>query len=147
MNPRDGETCYQHGETSQQEDGATDSETSPGNDESMTVEYHYDQPDCQQSHSWYLRHLKCPGYVRDIVQNDIWQWRVFVHIRDSVMDNCHGDSCQPGHEETVDDCDRQLPPLWAGVAGNVWLGAPGSTGTLEATRGTGGGASQSLGRV
>jgi len=51
VNPRDGETSYQHGETSQQEDGASDSETSSGNDKSVTVEYHHDQPYCQQSHS------------------------------------------------------------------------------------------------
>ena len=71
MNPRDGEAGYQHGETSEEEDGATDSETSPSNDKSVAVEYHHDQPNCQQGHSGYLRHLKGPGYVRDIVQDDI----------------------------------------------------------------------------
>lgn len=55
------------------------------------------------------------------------------------MNNRHRHGRQPGDEESIHDCNAQLPSLWQRVAGNVGLEAvaPGGAGTLEATRGTG----------
>ena len=64
----------------------------------------------------------------DIVQNDIGQWRIFVHVGDPIMNNGHCHSSEPGDEETIHHSDTELPSLWERVAGNVGLATRGAAG-------------------
>lgn len=95
VDPWDRQAGDEHGDASEEEDGASNREESSGNDEPVLVEENNKYPDREEGHTSDLSHLKSPGDVRDIVQDDVWQRRVLVHIRNSVMDYCHGQCCQP----------------------------------------------------
>ena len=45
----------------------------------MLVEEEDAKPDDQEGHPRHLAHLKGPGDVGDVVQNDVRQRRIFVH--------------------------------------------------------------------
>ena len=89
------QTGDQHREAPEKEDGATDGKASSGNDEPVLVEDDHYQPDGEERHPRYFCHLKGPGNVRNIVQDNVWQWRIFVHVRNPVMDNRHHKGRQP----------------------------------------------------
>ena len=67
-----------------------------------------------------------------VVQNDIRQRRILVHVWDPVMDDCHGDGRQPGDEQSVYNGNAELPPLGWRIACYVGLDP------MEAVRGTAG---------
>lgn len=63
------------------------------------MKYKNHQPDSKQQCTSYFADVKSPGYVRDIVKKNVWQWRVFFHVWNSVVDYHHHESCDPRHYE------------------------------------------------
>ena len=115
MHPGHTEAGDQHREAAKEEDCAPDRITPPRNDEPVFVEDDDEQPDGEQRHPGDLRHLEGPGNMRHVVQDDVRQRRILVHVGDPVMDNGHHHRRQPGHKQAVEDSDAQLPSLWQGV--------------------------------
>ena len=120
VDPGHREARDQHREAAQQEDRAADSEAPPRDDEAVPVEDDHHQPDAQQSHPGDLGHLEGPGDVRHVVQDDVGQWRVLVHVRHPIVDHGHHHGRQPGHEQAVQHGDPQLPALGQRIRGDVW---------------------------
>ncbi len=83
----DGQGGDQHGDTAEKEDGAADAEEPAQQDEPVLVENGNDEPDGEQDHARDLAHLERPRDVGYVVQNDVGQWRVRVHVWDSIVDN------------------------------------------------------------
>ena len=119
MNTGNRETRDQHGEASEEEDGATDSKAATHDDEPVLVEDDHQDPDCQQCHPCHLRHLECPGHVRHGVEDDVRERRILVHVRNSVMHHRHHHSSQPGDEQSIQHSYSQLPALRQRIRGNV----------------------------
>jgi len=89
---------YQHGHTSQEKDGAGNREESPGQDKSVFVKEENGQPYDQQRHACNFAHLKGPGDVRDIVEDQVRQRWILVHIWNPVMHDGHGEGGEPAHK-------------------------------------------------
>ena len=59
-----------------------------------------------------LAHLECPRNVRQIVEHDVGQRRVPVHVGDAVVDDDHHERGQHEHKEHVDVADEQFDEVW-----------------------------------
>jgi len=55
-----------------------------------------------------LAHLECPRDVRQIVEHDVGQWRIAVHVGHTVVDDHHDECGQHEDKEHVDVADEQL---------------------------------------
>ena len=53
----------------------------------------------------HFTHVKGPWDKWDIVQKKVWKWRIFLHIRDTVMHNNHNHGCDTSNRYKI--CNAQ----------------------------------------
>ena len=92
----------------------------------------HDEPDEEEGHSSQLCHLKCPGYVRHVIQDYVRQrwvsvigplkfwgssnYNILGHVRNTIVNHSHHKSCQPGHSHPIPKIC-----LFKGKTGNTLL--------------------------
>ena len=59
-----------------------------------------------QNYGGCLTHLKRPRNVRQVVEDDVGERRIAVHVGDAVMNDHHDERGQHEHEEHVDVADK-----------------------------------------
>lgn len=67
------------------------------------------RPDDKQHQAAEFADSKSPRYSGKIVEKDVGQRRIGVHIGNTVVDNHHDDGGDPGGGEEVDQCHHRLP--------------------------------------
>jgi len=89
MRSRHAQRGDQHGDAAQQENRARQSEESPQKDQSVLVEDQDDHPNGEQQRASDLAHVKGPRNVWHIIQEDIRQRRIALHVRNPLMHDNH----------------------------------------------------------
>lgn len=101
MGARHTQRCDQHGDAPQQENSAGQCEKSTEEHHTVLVEDKDDQPDGKQQGSGDLAHVERPRDVGHVVQKDIRQRGIALHIRHAFVHNHHDERRYPGDHEGV----------------------------------------------
>lgn len=101
MSARHTQGRDEHGNAAQQEHGSTEGEESPQQDNSVLVHDQDKHPDAKEERADQLANVKRPGYVRHIVQEDVGQRRISLHVRNPFVHHDHHKGSDPGDEESV----------------------------------------------
>lgn len=92
----------------------------------MFVEEEDSKPDKAQTDSNQFGRLEGPGDVWQVVQQDVWKWRIFRYVRQALMGQNHDERRDAEGKEGVDGADNDFPNLWIQFAN--WGGGKWSTG-------------------
>lgn len=91
----------QHGDAAQQEHGAAQREEATQQHEAVLVHQQHAGPDDEQHGAGDFAHRKRPRNVRHIVEENVGQRRVALHVRNTFVHDHHHDRRDPGDEESV----------------------------------------------
>lgn len=101
MCARHTQRCDQHGNASQQEHSSTQCKESTQQNQPMLVDNQNAEPDQKQQSPGYFAHVKGPRNVRHIVQKDIGQWWIALHIWHTFVHDHHHNRCNPCDQERI----------------------------------------------
>lgn len=101
MGARYAQRRDQHGDAAQEEYGPAEGEESPQQDDPMLVHNKNKHPDGEEQRADQLADVERPRDVRYIVQEDIGQRRISLHVGHPFVHHDHYERRYPRDEEPV----------------------------------------------
>jgi hypothetical protein len=77
----------------------------------MLVEDQYGEPYETQHGAGQFTHMKRPRDIRHVVQENVGQRGIFLHIRHAIMDDHHNERRNPRYSEQVAHRNKSFPYL------------------------------------